>query len=433
VFYNSKKSTMLEQCSIAASNVSSIEVLSITTIDETIGHLSDKNTTRTIVTDENCNVLYDSASKTLIGKYLLYPEVITCLSGNTVFRWHYDKGIIRSFVATPIVSHGKLIGCVYMNEYDAEQGALLQALQRTVFFITLFLEIIIILVSVMFSRTYSYRLGKVMRSIRNVRDGDYSHKLSLSGNDELNILGNEFNELVDRLDTSEKKRNRFVSDASHELKTPLASIKLLSDSILQNDMDPDTIKEFVGDIGNEAERLNRLSQKLLTLSRIDSNAAPMPQVTQVFPIVQRVARMLQPTATKQNIQISIECNADISVSIAEDDLYQVIFNLIENGIKYNKADGVVSFTANSKTDTVQIQISDTGVGIPSDSLSHIFERFYRVDKARSRSTGGSGLGLSIVRNIVKQNRGTIHVESRQNIGTTITITLPKNAHQEVSQ
>ena len=281
-----------------------------------------------------------------------------------------------------------------------------------------------ILFSLLFARIYTNRLRQIMSSIRIVREGDYSHTLKMRGNDELRILSDEFNDLIIRLQNSEEKRRQFVSDASHELKTPLASIKLLSDSILQNDMDMETIREFVQDIGNEADRLNRMSQKLLSLSRVESQSDSEYEIVYLAPTVKKVIRMLHEIARRSSISIQAELDGDCSILIIEDDLYQIIFNLVENGIKYNTAGGSLFINLQKNLEDVVLTVADTGVGIPAESLENIFERFYRVDKARSRKSGGSGLGLSIVKSLVERNGGTINVESVLNQGTTFTVRFP---------
>jgi len=282
----------------------------------------------------------------------------------------------------------------------------------------------VILFSLLFARIYTNRLRQIMSSIRIVREGDYSHTLKMRGNDELRILSDEFNDLIIRLQNSEEKRRQFVSDASHELKTPLASIKLLSDSILQNDMDMETIREFVQDIGNEADRLNRMSQKLLSLSRVESQSDSEYEIVYLAPTVKKVIRMLHEIARRSSISIQAELDGDCSILIIEDDLYQIIFNLVENGIKYNTAGGSLFINLQKNLEDVVLTVADTGVGIPAESLENIFERFYRVDKARSRKSGGSGLGLSIVKSLVERNGGTINVESVLNQGTTFTVRFP---------
>jgi signal transduction histidine kinase len=311
-----------------------------------------------------------------------------------------------------------------MIEEDAQQGHLLQALQTVILTTTIGLEIVVIVFSLAFAYAFSKRLSRIMTSMRTVQEGDFSHKILMNGNDELTILADEFNELSDRLQTSERKRQQFVSDASHELKTPLASIKLLAETILQNDMDMETVREFVGDIGDEADRLNRMSQKLLDLTRGADVEPDESEIIYMAPTVERVCRMLSTQADRSQIQIITELRNDVPVLIREDDLYRILFNLVENGIKYNIPGGKLTISLDRTEEWGILKVSDTGTGIPEDSINHIYERFYRVDKARSRATGGSGLGLSIVRAIVERNRGSLEVSSRVGEGTIFTLTFP---------
>ena len=425
LFYQSKKVSMIEKCQLAAAEIANLEVLNASTASSAVSQMGTLRVTRLIITDQAGLVLYDSHSTGYTGgTYILLPEVVSALEGNDVFYWQYHDGAMQSSAATPVLSYGTLIGCVYMMEYDAEQGALIQSLQQNILAITLVLELVVIVFSIAFSNMFSSRLRKILTSMRIIRGGDYSHKVDMGGRDELTFLGDEFNDLTDRLQTSENKRHQFVSDASHELKTPLASIKLLSDSILQNDMDMDTVREFVSDIGNEADRLNRMSQKLLSLSRIESQQDGDCEIVYMTPTIERVVRMLSGIARNNDITIDLQLEGDCPILILEDDLYQIAFNLVENGIKYNTPGGKLTIRLLRDEENAILQVSDTGVGIPEDAISHVFERFYRVDKARSRKSGGSGLGLAIVRNMVERNEGTIHVESTLGEGTTFTVTFP---------
>ena len=430
LFYQSKEVSMIEKCQLASDEISTVEVLNPSTVSGIVGQMESLKVSRMIVTDQSGIALYDS-QQTAVGSYVLLPEILRALGrnelgmeGNDVFSWKYHNGTMESRAATPITYYGSIIGCVYMTEYDTAQGALIQSLQSTILQITLILEIIVVLFSIAFSSTFSRRLRRIMSSMRIIQEGDYSHKVNMGGNDELTILGNEFNDLTDRLNTSEQKRRRFVSDASHELKTPLASIKLLTDSILQNDMDMDTVREFVGDIGNEAERLNRMTAKLLTLTKVDGQEAADNEIIYMSPTVRRVHRMLTPLAKQANVTIQLFLADDCPVLILEDDLYQIVFNLMENGIKYNQSGGTLTVTLLHQEDNAVLTVQDTGMGIPEDAVKHIFERFYRVDKARSRASGGSGLGLAIVRAIVRRNRGQIQVSSTVGEGTCFTVTFP---------
>ena len=415
---------MIEKCQMTAADISAEEVLSTTTISGAVEQIENMSVARLIITDHAGMVLYDSSNNSASNQYMLLPEIVLALENNDVFSWNYHDGTMQSRAATPIISYGTVLGCVYLMEYDMELGALVRTLQKNTFYISLILEICVTIFAIFFSSTFTKRLRKIMASMRIIREGDYSHKVKMGGNDELTVLGNEFNDLVSRLQISEQKRRNFVSDASHELKTPLASIKLLTDSILQNDMDTDTVKEFVGDIGNEADRLNRMTQKLLSLSRIESQEDGDCEIVYMAPTVERVIRMLGGIANESKITIETQIIRDCPILIIEDDLYQIIFNLVENGIKYNVPNGKLYVQLDRVEDNAVLQVRDTGVGIPEDSVAHVFERFYRVDKARSRKSGGSGLGLSIVRNMVERNSGKIQVESIVGEGSLFTLTFP---------
>ena len=425
LFYQSKEASMIEKCQLASAEIAGLEVLNPAAAANAVSQMGSLRVSRMIITNQFGTAVYDSLeSDSALGSYILLPEVVQALGGNNVFSWKYHDGAMQSRAATPVLSYGTLIGCVYMMEYDIQQGSLIQSLQSNILTITLILELVVILFSIIFSNAFSRRFRRILSSMRIIREGDYSHKVVMRGKDELAFLGDEFNDLTEKLQTSENKRRQFVSDASHELKTPLASIKLLTDSILQNDMDMDTAREFVGDIGNEADRLNRMTQKLLSLTKIEGQQDGDCEIIYMAPTIERVVRMLSGLAEKNGIVIDLSLDDDSPILILEDDLYQITFNLVENGIKYNTPGGKLTISLLRSEDNAVLQVSDTGVGIPPEALPHVFERFYRVDKARSRKSGGSGLGLAIVKNMVERNQGQISVESTPGQGTVFTVTFP---------
>ena len=424
LFYESKKASMIEKCLLASDEISTLEVLNTSTVSAVIGQIESLKVNRLLVTDQTGCTLYDNGSAA-VGSYALFPEILTALDGNDVCSWRYHNGTIDSRAAAPVYYYGTIVGCVYMTDYDTAQGGLIKSLQRTILGITLLLEIIVLIFSVAFSNTFSRRLNRIMASMRIIREGDYSHKVNMGGNDELTILGNEFNELTERLQTSEQKRSRFVSDASHELKTPLASIKLLTDSILQYDKNHETTQQYLTDNYKQAERLNRMTEKLLSLTRAEDVTGQQDmEIIFMAPTVRRVARMLKNNALQAGITFDLQLDNDSSILILEDDLYQIVFNLMENGIKYNHSGGRLTVRLRREEDNAILEVSDTGMGIPEEAIDHVFERFYRVDKARSRQTGGSGLGLAIVRSIVQRNRGTITLNSTLGKGTTFVVSFP---------
>ena len=423
LIYRSKEHSLVEKCSLASDELGTMEQLDAFTVSQLLGKMESLTVTRLIVSDASGCGLYDSAG-TAVGQRILLPEVLQALDGRNVFNGDYKKGIVICRAATPITYGKRIIGSGYMTEYDPIRGALVRGLQLHVFQITALLEVFVLLFALIYATRFGSRMSRIMSSMRIIQSGDYSHKVIISGNDELALLGREFNDLTDRLQNSEQKRTRFVADASHEIKTPLASIKLLSDSILQNDMDAATMREFVADIGAEAERLNRMTEKLLMLTRLDSEPSRELEIIHIAPTIRRVERMLAPAAKAARITMRLNLEENCPVLILEDDLYQIVFNLMENGIKYNVPGGSLTVKLKREKDDALLTVTDTGLGIPADALPHIFERFYRADKSRSRATGGSGLGLSIVHTIVKSNGGTIQAESQENRGSTFTVSFP---------
>ena len=307
LFNRSKETAMIEKCLLAADEIAALELVNTATVTEMAEAMDSLKVTRMIVTDQYGMALYDS-SGVAQGSYVLLPEILDAMNGPggfDTFSWKYSAGTTHSRAAAPILSYGSIIGCVYMTEYDTTHGALIRSLEITVLQITVFLELIVVLFSLIYASSFSHRIRKIMHSMRIIQNGDYSHKLELGGNDELTILGREFNDLTDRLHASEQKRRRFVSDASHELKTPLASIKLLTDSILQNEMDSETLHEFVEDIGSEAERLNRMTAKLLLMTKMDVLPPTESEIIYMAPTIRRVVRMLAPMAKEADVHLRL--------------------------------------------------------------------------------------------------------------------------------
>ena len=423
LFYQSKYTSLQERAKLTASEIAATGSVNSYSA-ASIAVRTSSRLSRVVVTDELGQILYDSTRYT--DPHSTVPEEIaSSLSGESPFTWYYKKGVMRASIAVPIYLKNEIAGAVYMLEVDNSDGKLLLSLYRNILVTTLVLGAFLIVFSVFYVHRYGRRLKKIMTSMRIIQEGDYSHKIQMGGRDELTFLAEEFNDLTDRIQVSERKRHQFVSDASHELKTPLASIKLLSDSILQYDMDMSTVREFAGDIGNEADRLNRMTMKLLALTKDEGNtAAEEAEIIFLSPTVQRVVKMLEGIASTNHIKIHMDLEQDSPVLIQEDDLYQITFNLVENGIKYNVPGGTLHISLHQQEDMAILRITDSGVGIPADALEHIFERFYRVDKARSRQSGGSGLGLSIVKAMVERNAGEIHLQSTPGKGSTFTVSFP---------
>ena len=423
--FRSKTSLLQSQASVIADTIARTESLTSEAVRDYVEPLGYTGQFRVLVTDEFGLILYDSDELRFTeGRYAMLSEVVTALKGYDVATCSYQDGAFHSRAAVPVIYRDMTIGCVYLYERDADQGGLLTDIQNNLRSISLVICVVVLIMSVVFSKALTRRIGDLLRAIRIVREGEYSHRVSIRGGDELSQLAGEFNQLTDRLQTTEEVRRRFVSDASHELKTPLASIRLLTDSILQTDgMDPDTVKDFVSDIGEEADRLTRISEKLLTLTRMDS-AVPVERLpVDVAAVVEKVEHMLLPLAQERDITVEADLQSGCVVKATEDDLYQIAFNLMENAVKYNVSGGRVMVGLRSMGDLVLLTVEDTGVGIPDEDLPKIFDRFYRVDKARSRQSGGTGLGLSIAKEIVDRHEGALELVDRNGPGLSVRMEL----------
>ncbi len=424
--FRSKESSLSARAGLISKTLSGLDILTPDNVQKTLGNLGDRSFSRMMVTDPDGLVLFDdSATSVSTGKYALFPEILRSLSGSDVFACTFSNNTFESHMAIPIMNHGRVIGSVYLLELDTDQARLLSSIQKNIAGISAGLAIVVIVLSIFASTALSRRIGDLLRGIRLVREGEYSHRVPKRGRDEIADLADEFNELTGRLQKTEALRRQFVSDASHELKTPLASIRLLTDSILQTrDMNEALIREFVSDIGDESDRLTRMTEKLLALTKLDAEIDLPVSAIDMEIIVSRVIRRLTPLAQHCGITLESSMDKDCFVETNEDDMFQILFNLVENAIKYNRPNGIVRILLFIRSQQVNLIVQDTGIGIPEEEIPHIFDRFYRVDKARSREAGGAGLGLSIVKNTVTRYRGTIELDSELGQGTRISIFFP---------
>lgn len=409
VVFSAKETSLKRQALTIANALAVSETLSQESVTQAMELLDDMQGTRVLVTDESGVILYDSSGlDNRTGDYAIVAEVVAALRGSDVCRAEYRQGAFRTRVAVPAVYRGVTLGAVYLYEYDTEQAEVLLSIQSNLRYISLVICVVALGASLVLSKALTRNTSRLLGGIRSVREGEYSHRVQVQGKDEMAQLAMEFNQLTDRLQTIEEVRRRFVSDASHELKTPLASIRLLADSILQNDsVDMETVREFVSDIGEEADRLTRISQRLLTLTKLDSNPQRKRVPVDVGQLVEKVGHMLLPLAQSVQVELVYHLQPQCVVLATEDDLYQVAFNLMENAVKYNLPEGRVEVWVYREERQITLAVQDTGVGIPEEDLPRIFERFYRVDKARSRQAGGTGLGLSIARDTARLHGGDI--------------------------
>ena len=429
LIFEEKKSAISSQAATVASSLSGLDRLSGESVREVLQLLDLSGYSRTVVTADDGTVLYDDGGA--VGAVTDNRDILDSLGGKCVFRSRFDEICFSSSYAMPVSGRGSTIGAVYLCEDDYERAALISDVQASLLRFSLIIGAVALLFAVLFSTVLLQRMRTLVRSIRIVAGGDYSHRLQTSGSDEITELGNEFNMLTERLEDTEKQRRRFVSDASHELKTPLASIRLLSDSIVQSGtMDGETMREFASDIGHEAERLQRTTEKLLDLSRLDDDVTVIDEPVDIKQVTMDALAVLRPLAAEKDVKIRCELPDGCVVMANTDDMFHIVFNLMENAVKYNVPGGSVQVNLSAEEDKIRLSVADTGIGIPEAERLNVFGRFYRVDKARSRASGGSGLGLSIVHDAVLAHGGSIAVGQNKPQGSVFVVTFPRPTSEE---
>jgi len=430
--FRSKETTMQNSVSVMVYSLSGLNRLNEANVAEAMAVVEETGLSRILVTDNAGKILYDTRETgNAVGDYTLYAEIVQALAGEDAFSCIYENGAFRSRASSPVLYQNQVIGAVYAYEYDTEQAALLSGLQGNLLRLSAIIGVFVLGLSLVLSRALTQKIGHLLTAIRQVREGAYSHRAEIKGRDEIAQIGEEFNSLTNRLQTTENARRRFVSDASHELKTPLAAIRLLSDSILQTDnMDQETTREFVADIGREAERLSRITEDLLRLTKLDSGVMEAATVVDVLPVLERVMRMMELVAQEKGVGLTYHAEDGCLVQATQDEIHQVIYNLVDNAVKYS-AGGDVLVSLEPQNGWVQLSVADNGPGIPEEDIDRIFERFYRVDKARSRAAGGTGLGLAIVNDTVHRRGGTVSVANRKGGGAVFTVCWP--AVEEVAE
>jgi len=230
-----------------------------------------------------------------------------------------------------------------------------------------------------------------------------------------------------QLENLDKTRNQFVSNASHELKTPLATMKIMLETMMyQPDMPQELQREFMEDMNHEIDRLTGIITDLLTLTRTDAQAQELKKTSvDLSDLTEEIVRLLSPAAKKRGQTLTCEVEKGLTMLGDRDRLHQVFSNLTDNAIKYTPDGGKIHIALHLDGDDLVWRVRDNGVGIPPEDQDHVFERFYRVDKARSRETGGTGLGLSIVRQLVTLHGGTVTVQSDPGQGSEFIVRLPR--------
>ena len=283
------------------------------------------------------------------------------------------------------------------------------------------------------SQVLTKPITSLSRTMRKMGRGDLSVRAPVSGSGELRELAENYNTMAAQLESLDRTRSQFVSNASHELKTPLATMKIMLETLIyQPDMPADLRQEFMSDMNHEIDRLTRIITDLLTLTSMDNDETRLSAETvDMSVLTEETVRQLQPAAESHSQTMKTEIEPGVTILGDRIKLNQILYNLMDNAIKYTPDGGEIGVSLAMGEEMAVWRVRDNGVGIPREDQEHIFERFYRVDKARSRETGGTGLGLSIVRQLVNFEGGTVTVESSPGKGSVFTVRLPREGAASV--
>lgn len=380
---------------------------------------------RIILVDQNLRIIHDTYGLE-DGKTVISTEVVKCFGGSDG-KYINELGEYVQ-LTMPIVNSNKQStdGVVIMSFSTKNLHQVADAVKRQVYIVLLILTILVLLGALLYSTLLARPLKQITTSINEISQGDMSVKLNMHGFSEISSISDSFNQMIDVIRNQDTARQEFVSNVSHELKTPIASMKVLADSLLSQEGMPEEIyREFLGDITNEIERMTKIINDLLSMVKMDKNTSQVEVVnTSINDLLEQLLKRLRPIAAERNIELIYESYRPVMADIDETKMSIALNNLIENAIKYNYDDGWVRVTLNADHKFFYVTVQDSGVGIPEDVQDNVFERFYRVDKARSRDTGGTGLGLSLTRSAVLLHRGSIKLYSKEKEGTTFTVRIP---------
>lgn len=399
-----------------------------TELDAEITRVADIYNGRIIIVNNSLSIVEDTYSLEE-GRVLISPEVVQCLKGQNTKPIN-DKATHYLRLTYPITHDNseEIMGVIIMSFSTKDVQSILNSMEDRGILFAITLAVLIVVFAIYFSGILTKPLTNVVNSIDRITDGYLEEGVSIKGYNEIDKISDSFNHMIGQMQKLESSRQEFVSNVSHELKTPITSIKVLADSLLMQEEAPvELYREFLLDITDEIERENKIINDLLSLVKLDKTAGDM-NITpiNINELLEQILKRLRPIAKKQNIEMIYESFRPVIAEVDEVKISLAISNLIENAIKYNTEEGWVRVSLNADHKYFFIKVSDSGIGIPESAQDYIFERFYRVDKARSRETGGTGLGLAITKNVIQMHRGAIKVYSKEGEGTTFNVRIPLN-------
>ena len=424
-----KRSMIQSQCQQLVDQISQsgyVHGHESTQVDKQMRQLANLYNGRLIVVNSNFRIIRDTFEIDE-DKVIISEEVLESFLGTDSSNYNADSQFLELTIPIRDQETKEIEGIliVSVSTEDVSEGR--AAISRTVWILQLVLSVLICAAAFYVARILTRPFGKITRSLEEVRGGVIEgQEISIPDYTETQLLSEAYNRMLRRMKLQEDTRQEFVSNVSHELKTPITSMKVLADSLLAQDNVPvELYKEFMGDIAEEIDRENKIITDLLSLVKMDRRSSDVNiQETNINQLIELILKRLRPIAAKRSIELVLESFKPVIAEVDETKLTLALSNLVENGIKYNKDEGWVHVSLNVDSKYFYVKVEDSGIGIPEESQEHIFERFYRVDKSHSREIGGTGLGLAITRSAVLMHHGAIKVYSREGEGTTFTVRIP---------
>lgn len=383
---------------------------------------------RVVFIDRDGTVVGDSARiGTLLGEKLARDEVAAAFQGEVGTSVQYSEKSQQKVmqVAVPVVENGQLVGAVFLSASLQDIYRTLQDIQRFLLLATLIAMVIAGGGSIILAWSFTGPIELLTAAAAEIAEGKLDQQIEVRSVDEIGGLANQFNIMATRLHSMTRNLKNFAADVSHELRTPLASLSLLVKSLQEYSMEAEQRREFLEDMDRELDRLILLVNDLLELTRLEQPQGRRSKRFSLSALVQEVVEQLGPRFERQGMRlIATKPAGPVETGGSALQIRRVLHNLLDNAIKYTSPGGWVRISTEIIDRSARVKIEDTGCGIPPDDLPHLFERFYRVDPARSREAGGTGLGLAIAREIVETHGGRIWAESSPGKGSTFYFTLP---------
>lgn len=417
------------QCQILGNQISSADFLHNPhneSLENDLAQVATLYDGRIILIDEDFNIVKDTYAleeeKTMVSE-----EVVKCFKGEA--SGYYTSGRFVE-LTVPIMAGSetekKIAGVILVSASTDSIYVKLSEFRRSSEIWVSVIAICSLAFSILLSNWLVRPLKHMNQYIGDLAEGSLDGDLDIHDCTETENISNTFNIMLAKLRLVEESRQEFVANVSHELKTPLTSMKVLADSLLmQGDAPVELYKEFMQDIANEIDRESSVISDLLTLVKMDRKSTELNVAsTDINDFIEQILKRLRPIAEKANIELVFESNRSVTAEIDATKLSLAFSNLVENAIKYNRENGWVRVSLDADHKFFYVKVSDSGIGIPQESIDYIFERFYRVDKSHSREIGGTGLGLAITRSAVVAHRGAIKVQSTVDEGTTFIVRIP---------